>query len=181
MTCDEFENRFLACPENELSADQRAAGEKHLADCSACQTLARQLQQLDLALTLKVQAPVLHADFNHRLAKRIQAEMTVLPEAQRLERKRQLEAEYEAGLDQLRRTSLRLTGSQEGLRYVGLAALVGVIVWQFTPRVLNLLAAQGLSSANQTLMLAATAGAVFLAIGLTVAFRQTPRRHWSLS
>jgi len=181
MTCDEFENRFLACQENQLSADERAAGEKHLASCAACQALARQLQQLDVALTIRVQAPALSADFNARLSKRIQAGTTVLSEAQRAERKRQLQAEYEAGREELRRTSLRLTGLLEGLRYVALAALAGGLVWQFRPELLNLLAAQGLSGAGQTLWLATAAGAVFLAIGLIAAFPRTSRQLWSLS
>src|SRR5512141_2809812 len=98
MTCDEFENRFLAGFETELSADERAAGEQHLAACAACQTLARQLHQLDAALALKLKAPALPADFNQRLAKRIHAMTPVLSAAQRAERKRQLQAEYEVAL-----------------------------------------------------------------------------------
>ena len=180
MTCDEFENRFLAGQENQLSAHERAAGEKHLADCAACQTLARQLQQLDAALTIKVKAPVMSADFNRQLAKRIQSETTVLSETQRAERKDQLQAEYEAGLEQLRRTSLRLTGLPDGPRYVVLAALAGGFVWQFRPGLTNLLAAQGLSSSGQTLLLASAAGVVFLAIGLTAAFPRPFRQLWSL-
>lgn len=180
MTCDEFENRFLARQENQVSADERAAGEKHLAACAACQALARHLQQLDAALTIKVKAPALSGDFNQRLSKRIQAETTVLSETQRAERKGQLQAEYDAGLEQLRRTSLRLTGLLEGPRYVVLAALAGGFVWQFRPGLTNLLAAQGLSSSGQTLLLATAAGVVFLAIGLTTAFPRPFRQLWSL-
>ena len=180
MTCNEFENRFLAGQEDAMSANERAAGEQHFAACSACQTLARQLQELDTALTRTVRVPVFPARFNQRLAERIQAATTVLPEAQRLERKRQLQAEYETGLEELQRSFLRLTGSQEGLGYVALAALMGGLAWQFTPRLIAFLAARGLTGANQTLLLAAAAGALFLAMGLTVALRQTPRQHWSL-
>lgn len=180
MNCEEFETRFLAGSENDLSADGRAAREQHLAECDACRTLAGQLDQLDTALTRQLKAPALPADFDRRLAQRIQVEATVLSEAERAERKRQMQAEYEAGLAQLRRTILRYASSREGLGYVALAALTSALAWQFTPRFLSLMAAQGLSGANQSLLLAVGAGAIFLAIGLTVALRQTSRQQWSL-
>ena len=179
MTCDEFENRFLAGQESPLTTAERAAGEKHLADCAGCQTLTRELQQLDAALTATVKAPVLSADFNRRLATRIHAATPALSEAQLAERRRHIQAEYEAGREQLRRSSRLEAGLLDGLPYIALAALGGWLVWQFRPGWLNLLAAQGLSGAGQTFFLAAVAGAVFLAIGLTAAFPQAFRRLWS--
>lgn len=180
MTCDEFENQFLAGPENLLSADQLTAGERHLADCAACRTLARQLQQLDAALTNSVKRPTLSADFNQRLTRRIQAAASVLSEAERAERKRQLQAEYEAGLTQFRRASLRLSDLLDGLPYLALAALAGWLIWQFLPGLMNLLAAQGLTGFSQNLVLATVAGVMFLAVGLAAAFPRSFRQLWSL-
>lgn len=180
MTCDQFENQFLADPEYPLSASERAAGESHLAGCAACQTLARQLQQLDAALTSKVKAPAISADFNQRLARRIQAEVTILSEAQRSERKRQLQAEYEAGLQQFRHARLRLTDLLDGLPHVVFAVLAGWLAWKFSPGLINLLSAQALVGFNQNLLLAAAAGVVFLATGLTAAFPRLFRQFWSL-
>jgi len=176
MTCDEFENRFLAGQENQLSVEVRSAGEEHLAGCSACQTFARQLQQLDEALAMRIKAPVLSADFNQRLANRIQAGTTVLSETQRAERKRQLQAEYEAGLEQIRDAPLRLTGVLDGFQYVALAALAGGLGWQFLPGLITFLTAQGLGGLNRDLLLAAAAGAVFLTIGLAATFPRTFRQ-----
>jgi anti-sigma factor RsiW len=173
MTCDEYESRFLAGPEDQLPADERAAGEKHLTTCAACQTLVRQLQQLDAALTLKVKAPALSAGFNERLSERIQAEPAVLPQAQRAERKRQLQAEYEAGLAKLGRYALPPGRLLEGLRYAVPVALAGWLAWQFMPGLAQLLAECGLSSPSQNLLLASAAAVVFVAIGLAAAF---PRR-----
>ena len=180
MTCEQFENRFLLDSEYPPSAEERTAGEQHLAHCPGCQTLTRQLQQLDAALTIKITAPALSGDFKQRLAKRIQAVATVLPEAQRAELRRQLQAEYEAGMEHFRHAPLRLPDMLDGLPYVVLAALVGWLAWQFLPGLINVLSAQGLSGATQNLLLAVVAGAVFLGIGLTFALRQTSRQQWSL-
>lgn len=181
MTCNEFETRFLVGEESPAPTAERAPGEAHLADCAGCQALTRQLLELDAALADKVKTPVLSADFNQRLAKRIQIEAPGLSAAQQAERRQQLQAEYEAGREQLRRSSQLEASLLERLPYVALAALAGWLAWQFTPGWLNLLAAQGLSGAGQTLLLAAVAGAVFLTIGLAAAFPRTFRQLWSLS
>ena len=176
MTCNEFENRFLAGLENELSPDERKAGESHLTECTACQVLSRQLEQLDVALTLKFKAPGMSVDFSERLAKRIQASARVLSAAQREKRKRELQTEYEAGLERCRQSSLGLTGIREGLPYVVLAVLAGWLAWEFTPRLVQLPTAQGLGETSQTLLLAGVAGLVFLVIGLAALFPRQLRQ-----
>ena len=181
MTCDQFENQFLADPEAQLSPSERAAGESHRAGCAACQTLARQLQQLDAALTIKVKAPAVSSDFNQRLARRIQIESPMLSEAQLSERKRQLQAEYETGLQQFRHAPLRLTHLLDALPHVVFAALAGWLAWKFSPGMINLLAAQGLAGFSQNLLLAAVAGGVFLATGLAAAFSRPFRQLWGLN
>jgi anti-sigma factor RsiW len=178
MTCDEFENRFLAGQENELSAHERAALEKHLTDCAACRTLARQLQRLDAALTIKIKAPELSANFQQRLAARIQAGPAVLPQAQREERKRQLLAEYEAGLAKLGRRPLPPGVLLEGLRYAFPVALAGWLAWQFMPGLVPLLASRGLSGSGQNLLLASAAALLFLAIGLAATYQRKFQQLW---
>ena len=137
MNCDEFENRILADPENQLSAAERSAAEKHLATCAVCRTFARQLQQLEAALTSKVKAPGLSADFSQRLAKRIQAGTLVLSEAQRAERKRQMQIEFATGQAQLSRRAWSRDGLLAGLSYALPVALAGWLAWQLLPRLAN--------------------------------------------
>lgn len=181
MTCDEFENRILADRENQLSADERAAAEKHLAACACCQTLARQFQQLDAALTIKMKAPGLSADFNQRLAKRIQAEPILLSEAQRAERKRQMQMEFATGLAQLNRHAWSPDGLLAGLGYVLPVALAGWFAWQLLPRLASSLNPSYLSAGGQNVLFALVAAVVFLAIGLAAAFPQRARNLWPAS
>jgi anti-sigma factor RsiW len=71
MTCEEIENRILDHQENRLSPARREEVEKHLAGCPGCRIFARQLQQLDAALSAGVRVPALSADFDRRLRERI--------------------------------------------------------------------------------------------------------------
>ena len=178
MTCDEFENRILADPENRFPADERAAAEKHLAACASCQTLARQLRQLDAALTINVRVSGLSANFNQRLAKRIQAETKVLSEAERAERKRQLQLEFAHGLAHLDRRVWWPEGLLAGLSYTLPVALVGWSAWQFLPRLTGFLSPSFLGGGGQNVLFALVAALVFLAMGLATAFPQRVRSLW---
>lgn len=64
MSCQEIENKILDYQENHLSPAQREEVETHLAGCAGCRAFARQLQQLDAALSASVKVPPLSADFN---------------------------------------------------------------------------------------------------------------------
>jgi hypothetical protein len=181
MNCDEYENRILADPESPLSADETAAAQNHLIACPRCQTLARQFQQLDAALTLKVKAPALPVDFSQRLAKRIQAETRVLSEAQRADRKRQMQMEFATGLAQLNHRAWSPQGLLAGLNYALPVALAGWFAWQLLPRLASGLKPSLLNGSGQSVLFALVAAVVFLAIGLAAAFPQRVRRLWSAS
>lgn len=103
MSCEHIESKIPDYMENRLPPAPRAEVEAHLAGCAGCRTLARQLEQLDVALAAGITAPVLPAGFAWQLRARIDAEPAILTEAQRAQRKCQLQAEFAAGLERLRR------------------------------------------------------------------------------
>lgn len=181
MNCDEYENRILADPGMQWSAEENAAAEKHLAGCASCQALVRQWQRLDAALTLKVKGPRLSADFNQRLANRIKAETTVLTETQKAERKRQMQREFVIGLAQLNHRRWSPDGWLAGLSYALPAALAGWFAWRLLPHLASFLDPALPNGVGQNVLFALTAGLVFLAIGLAAAFPQRVRNLWPAS
>src|SRR6478672_8869465 len=98
MLCEEIENQILDYQENQLSSARREEVETHLAGCANCRIFAQQLRQLDEQLSARGKIPATSADFDRKLRERIQAVPAVLLEAQKTERKRQLQAEFEAGM-----------------------------------------------------------------------------------
>ena len=179
MTCEAFEPRIVDYVENQLPAADRAALETHLAGCGQCQAFARQLRQLDAALAQRLKAPVLPPDFSERLRQRIRGEEPVrLSEAQRAERKRQLETEFEAGLAQGRMKGLGLAGLLDSVRGVILAALAGWAILALTPAWTKLAGRIGLDGLAQNLLFSCALAAVFLFVGLAAAFPQPFRRIW---
>jgi|WetSurMetagenome_2_1015567.scaffolds.fasta_scaffold791062_1 anti-sigma factor RsiW len=178
MACEEFENRLLDYQENHLSAGERTAVERHLANCAKCQALVRQLQHLDAALLRTVKVPTLRADFSARLQQRIQAGTVVLSKAQIAERKRRMQAEYEAGLAQICRWPLRFASLLGYLRLAVLSALAVGLAWQFMPRLVTLFVGPVLDELGGNPLLAAAAGLVFLALCVAAAFPRQLRRLW---
>jgi hypothetical protein len=175
MNCEQFENRILDYQDDHLSASEREAVQSHLASCPACQALAQQLQQLDATLTRTVRIPASPVNFRVRLHERIQAETVVLPEAQRAERRRQLQAEYEAGLAQFGRFVLprQFVGS---LGFAVLTGLIGWRLWLLLPGLANQFAESGLTSVNQALLTYCAAGVIFLGVGLAATLPQQFRK-----
>ncbi len=178
MNCDEYENRILADPERPISAEESAAAEKHLAVCTACQARVRQFQQLDATLMIKLRAPVLSADFNQRLAKRIQTEVKVLSAAERAERKRQLQLEFATGLAQLHHRPWSQAGLVAGLSYALPLAMAGWFAWLLLPRLVSTLAPALVPGLAWNILFASVAAMVFLAIGLAAAFPRRVRNLW---
>jgi anti-sigma factor RsiW len=129
MLCEEIENRILDFQENQLSAAQRAEVESHLAGCANCRLLAQRLHRLDATLRANVKVPALSADFEQRLWERVEAAPSALSEAQRAERKRQLEAEFEAGVARLHHGAFASGGLWQYLASPAVAALAGGIAW----------------------------------------------------
>lgn len=152
--------------EGGLAAADHAAVEAHLAECAACRELAGALRELDAKLTREVRAPQLSAGFDLRLRQRIQHE-AVLNEAERAERKRRLQAEYEAELDRLRRNSLGLARIWDVFGYIALAGASVGMVWKWTPPAFWQLAQGGIGLSIITI--------AFLAGGIAVAFWRPAR------
>jgi len=173
MLCQEIERKILDYQENQLSPAERQAVESHLADCAHCQVFDHGLRELDAALARDVKFPAFSPDFDRRLRERIQAAPPVLSETERAERKRQLQAEFDAGMVRLARAEFALHRLLNHLSRPLLLALTGCLVWRLTPPLMILLGTAGLSDRGQNLLSWVLMSAVFLAVGLAEAF---PRR-----
>jgi anti-sigma factor RsiW len=181
MLCEEIENEILDCQENQLSPARREEVETHLAGCAGCRTFARQLQQLDVELSGRIKIPALSADFNRQLRERIQAAPASMSEAQRAERKRQLQAEFEAGMARIARGSFEMGCLLEHLTRAALAAVAGWLAWHFTAQMMaHFHSAQSVGALIPNLLPWLAASAVFLAVGLVEAFSRQSRflRLW---
>lgn len=179
MPCEEFENPISDYLENQLSPADRAKIAAHLAGCNDCRAFARQLKQLDMALLRTVKAPVLPTAFKSKLQRRIQTTV-VLSESDRAERKRQLQAEYEAVMARLNHFPLPPRKLLAGLGYCGLIALTAWLAWLLIPRLTNLLAGTALGEVNQSLLLSLATSAIFVVIGLAAAFPTQVKRLMAL-
>ncbi len=176
MSCEEIENRILDYQENQLSPAQREEVATHLAGCADCRTFARQLQQRDATLSAGVKVPALSAHFDRRLRERIQATPAALSEAERAERKRQLQAEFEAGMARICRGSFALGNLLNHLTWPALGAVAGWLAWRFTLPLTVHLNAQSPGDLAPNLLPWLAASAVFLAVCLPEAFP----RQWKI-
>ena len=172
MSCEEIENKILDYQENQLSSVQRKAVEVHLASCAGCRTFARQLQQLDAAFSARIIIPVLSTGFNRRLRERIQTTTAALSEAQRAERKRQLQDEFDAGLARIRRGSFAMSSLLKHLLWPVLAMVAGWLVWCLTSQIIAHLNAPSLGGLTPNLFPWLAASAAYLVIGLVGPFRR---------
>ena len=170
MSCEEIENQILKSQENQLSLAQCVEVETHLAGCAGCRIFARQLQQLEAALSAGVKAPALSAEFDRRLQERIRVASAALSEAQRAERERQLQAEFEAGQARIARRLFALDSLLGHLAWPALAILAGWLTWHFTRPLTAHLNAQSLGGVDPNLLPWLAASAVFLAVGLAEVF-----------
>jgi hypothetical protein len=170
MSCEEIENKILESQENQLSLAQRVEVETHLAGCAGCRIFARQLRQLDAALSASVKVPALSAEFDRRLQERIRVAPAALSEAQRAERERQLQAEFEAGQARIERGLFALDSLLKHLAWPALAILAGWLTWHFTVPLTVHLNAQSLGGLDPNLLPWLAASTVFLAAGLAEAF-----------
>jgi len=176
MSCEEIENKILESQEHQLSLAQRVEVETHLAGCAGCRIFARQLQQLEAALSAGIEVPALSAEFDRRLQERIQVAPAALSEAQRVERERQLQAEFEAGQARIERGSFALDPLLKHLVWPALAILAGWLTWHFTLPLAVHLNSQSLVGLDPKLLPWLAASAVFLTVGLAESFP----RQWKI-
>ncbi len=179
MSCDELEILVADFLENRLSPPERPAVDAHLAACPRCRQLARQLRELDAALTAAVKSPGLSSGFTARLRHRIQSETAGLSEADRADPKRRLQAEFEAGSALLRRRWLRSAGCLDLLGWGALAVLTPLAILKFAPAWATLAAQHGLDRFHPDLALSCIAAAVPLLFGLAIAFPRRARELWA--
>jgi len=168
MPCETFENQILDYLENQLTPAERAKVAAHLGGCAECRAFAQQLQRLDAQLTHAIKSPTLSSAFDAKLRQRLKN--AVLPEAKIAERKRQLQAEYEAGLAQL---SLFPRLPRKLFELLGLAAALALACWVVWPMVLQSAfetTLAELSKSNRQLVLLSVASAAPIIIGLLLAF-----------
>lgn len=176
MACVEFEDLLPGYLEKQLPPKAQSRVAAHLAQCVACREFARQLEQLDAALARGVKAPALPPDFSARLRQRIQT-VPVWSEAELAERRRRLQAEYEAGLARLRPFPFSLHRLRRGLVNAAALAFLGCLGWFSVPLLANLPAWLPPANLDQDLLAAWTATGIFVALGLAAnAFRRQIRR-----
>jgi len=166
MSCEKIENRIVDYLENQLSPAQREEVATHLAGCPGCRKFARQLQELDATLAASVKVPALSADFDRRLRERIQAVPATFSEAERAERKRQIQAEFEAGQARIKRGSFALDSLLKHLTRPALAILAGWLTWHLTQPLTVHLNAQSLRGLDPNLLSWLAASAIVLTVGL---------------
>ncbi len=171
MPCAEFEDRILDLVEHQLAVGERPAVEAHLEVCADCGEFARELTALDAALTRELDAPVLPADFDARLWRRIEAESAPRPAADCVERKRQIEAEFAAQLRSLRAPAHWLPAILDGAAYAVLAVVAGLLLMRWAPELAALLP-KSLPAGGRDWLLAGGSTGVFLLVGVGAAFRR---------
>ncbi len=164
MTCQEFEISILNYQEHQLSPAEQKEVENHIANCAGCRTFARQLQKLDAALVAEVRVPALSAGFDQRLRARIHVAPAALSEAQRAERKRQLQAEFQTGMARIGRSSFALGSLLDHLGWPILAVIVASFAWLLTSQLTAHLSAQSLDGLAPNLLSWLVASAVFLVV-----------------
>ena len=169
MTCREIENRLLDFEDGQLPASERETVVGHLADCTHCQSFARQLKQLDATLARSVKMPVLSGSFSVKLKERIQATPILTP-AEIAERKRRYQAEYEAALAQLRPVPLPSRRVLEGMSYTAVLVTVGLLARQFLPQLVDKLTASGLRVPGLEFLPLLVMSVLFVLMGLIAAF-----------
>jgi len=179
MACPEFENRIADYLEEQLPPGDRLAVEAHLAACVGCRAFCAQLRELDASLAAAVKAPALPADFSAQVWKRIEAEPVRWSDAERAERRRQEEAEFQARTERLRRPSLRLLGLLDGAGYAALAGLLLCLLYRVAPSLASARSAAAAMPEQQALTLACATGAVFVVLGIGIGFRRQAARWWA--
>jgi anti-sigma factor RsiW len=176
MACKTFETRIPEYVDNTLPLAERARVEEHLARCPACRAFASQWRELDAAFTAGIKAPALSDEFNRRLRQRIQAATQPLSEAERQQRRRALQVEFEAGCSRLRRQALGVPRLLGLLAYGAIGAVIGWMLLESAPLLARLLHHWTSQNSSPNLLAAMVAGALCLSLGLFIVVHQRYRR-----
>jgi hypothetical protein len=179
MGCDEIEGRILDYLENRLPPAARPGLEAHLAGCADCQALARQLRRLDVPLVSSLRSPTLSPDFETRLRQRLKAAESDLSGAELGERQQALQAEFEAAMAGLRRKAHWALTLLDGLGYGVLAAVTAWLLLPLVPALAESGGALRAAGPATSLLVSSAASALFVLVGLGVAFQQPLRRTWA--
>jgi len=132
MQC-ERETEVLELLDSQTPETRRPALQAHLAACPHCAAVARQWAALDSVLSRHIHPPSLSARFDQRLRERLHKEQTLLTADQKALRLREIEAEYQAGLAQLRKETRR-TLLWDGANLAALATLTLIAAWTLKTR-----------------------------------------------
>jgi anti-sigma factor RsiW len=149
-----------------LPPAEAARIQAHLDLCPRCRTLATRLAELDAALVRSIKLPSLGSAFRSCLRQRLQAEGARANSSEHAERRRALQAEYEAQVAELENRSHWILWGLDSLGYLSIAVLACALVPALLP----------LGTPGQPLFLAGLAGGLCLLGGLAVAFRPQLRR-----
>lgn len=171
MPCSNFETAIMEYVENQLPEPQRTEVALHLSECTECRQFAQELQDLDLAFSREIKVPKLSAGFESRLAKRIQTERVAMSQAERAERKQQIEKEFRAGMQDLKRSIWALL-FLDGIGLMVVGGVLGWLFWNFSKNV------AATNQAQSTQLLAITAGAC-LTLGVIGFLSQPVRRYFT--
>jgi anti-sigma factor RsiW len=170
MTCHEIEISIPDYDENRLSPGDRQDVETHLGECANCRKFALQLRDLDAALATRLKVPELSAGFDRQVMAQIQRASGTLTPAQRAERKRELQAEFDAGAAGLLRESFGLGNLLDKLTWPVAAVVAGWLAWQLTALLTAQVTAQSIGGLSPSLLPWLAASAAFLAVNLAEAF-----------
>jgi len=177
MTCNEFENQILEDFEVPFVVSRNSAVGEHLKTCSHCSDLARHWKQLDVELTEKLNVSTLPADFNQRLAKRIESTIMVDFAAQRADYKRQIQLEYETGMAQLIPFNWVREGLFAGFSYAWPVALAGWCGCHFLFHLIRILGSSSPDNIVHSLLFVLIWAGTVLAVGLFAAIPQRLYAH----
>jgi hypothetical protein len=170
VTCPEIEIRIPDYQEHRLSAADRKDVEAHLAGCANCRVFDRQLRDLDAALATRLSVAELSPGFDRQVMARIRCGLGALTPAQRAERKKQIQEEFEMGVDRILKGSFGLPCVLDHLAWPVAAVVAGWLAWQFTTGMTAHFTAKSLGGVSPAVLPWLVASATFLALCLGQAF-----------
>ena len=132
MHCVDFEERILDELDGGLSAAERHLVETHIATCPACRRFRDEQAALDVRLSAVLRQPGLSPDFRQRMLRRIEAVSATLDAPELREQKRRaLEAEFEATCRAFRKNLLNVPNLLDLAGLAAVSVLGGMLLLHF--------------------------------------------------